>query len=258
MSCKNCRALERRMAEVERRLNNMFIRASAHKTESDEATIRVSDGSGFESGSVEYFQGRSGKNASWSPIDEGEQGLLLCPSGDPAQGIFLGGLPSQNSPAISANQDEQRTNFGDGSYMSYDRSSRSAVLNLGNNANITITTTDWTGDVNITGNVHITGMLDVTKTATVGASLTVGGGITFGKGVGGATRSARSASVLAGTGNIDLIGSITASEDIETTSGDLKVAGATDGKSRGFKEHTHTGNGPGSLTSIPSGFKTES
>ncbi len=209
MSCKNCRALERRMAEVERRLNNMIMRTSAHKTETDEATIRVKDGSGFESGSVEYFQGRSGKNATWSPIDEGEQGLLFCPSGDPAQGIFLGGLPSNNSPAISSNQDEMRTNFSDGSFMSYDRSSNSAVLNLGQNASITITSTDWTGDVNITGNVKIDGQLNVSQNTSIGQNLTVGGGISFG---GGGAR-ARSSAVLRGMGNIDLKGSITSTGD---------------------------------------------
>ncbi len=221
--------LERRMAEVERRLNNIIIRSSAIKTESGQASIRVADGSGFESGSVEYFQGRAGKNATWSPIDEGEQGLLFCPSGDPAQAVFLGGLPSKASPAISGNQNEQRTNFGDGSFMSYDRSSNSAILNLGQNANITIIKTDWAGDVNITGNVKIDGLLTVTKNTNIQQNLTVGGGITFGGGA------ARSSAVLRGTGNIDLKGSI-------TSTGDQKAGGISQ------INHTHTGDNGGNTS----------
>ncbi len=122
--------LEERIAELERRIANMLRRVSVSKTEAGTATVRVQDGSGFESGSVEVAQGRAGKNATWSPVDEGEQGLLFCPDGDTSQGVFMGGLPSDNSPAISTSQDEQRTNFGDGGYISYNRSSGAMNINL--------------------------------------------------------------------------------------------------------------------------------
>lgn len=130
--------LEKKVAEMERKINNMFMRVSVDKTEPGEATLRVKDESGIESGSVEYFQGRAGKNATWNPPDEGEQGILFCPSGDISSGIFLGGLPSDNSPAISANQDEARTNFGDGGYISYNRSSGAMTAKLVSSFNIEI------------------------------------------------------------------------------------------------------------------------
>ncbi len=129
---------EERHAETERRLNNMIVRASVSRAESGQAMIRAKDGSGIETGLIEYFQGRAGKNATWSPVDEGEQGFLFCPSGDLAQASFLGGLPSDNSPAISGDQEEERTNFGDGGYISYNRSSGAMNINLTTSAAINI------------------------------------------------------------------------------------------------------------------------
>lgn len=130
--------LERRVAELERIFSTMIRRVSVHKTESGQATIRVKDDSGFESGSVEYFQGRQGQTASWSPVDDGEQGLLFCPDGNPENGVFLGGLPSKNSPAISDNQDELRNNLGDGGFISYNRSTGEMNIQLMTKASIKI------------------------------------------------------------------------------------------------------------------------
>lgn len=69
---------------------------------------------------VPWFAPRAGKDRHWNPPEEGEVGLLLSPSGDLANGVFLPGLFSDGN----ANGDRaglDRRTYDDGTVIEYDR-----------------------------------------------------------------------------------------------------------------------------------------
>ncbi|MDR3429020.1 phage baseplate assembly protein V [Silvimonas sp.] len=71
---------------------------------------------------------RAGKTSSSSPLDIGEQVVLLCPSGDPAAAIVLGSLPSNDFPAPTTSETLHCTQYSDGAVISYDTASGSLTV----------------------------------------------------------------------------------------------------------------------------------
>lgn len=110
----------------------------------------------------------------WAP-SQGEQVILLSPSGDPAAAIALPGLYSDRFPCPEGGDNAQVTVHPDGARIAYDPDTHQldAVLPDGGKANVIAP-----GGLHITGDITITGKLHATDAATFDASVTVGDKLT--------------------------------------------------------------------------------
>lgn len=89
-------------AEAERRLMNVVRVGTIVAVDPGNARARVSFGGETESAWLPFTGGRAGGARVWSPPTVGEQVLILSPSGDTAQGVITGSIPSSSNPAPSS------------------------------------------------------------------------------------------------------------------------------------------------------------
>lgn len=83
------------------------------------AKVRVSSG-GLQTDWLQWREARAGSTTTWNPPTMGEQVVILCPGGDPAAGIVLAGLNSDDTPAPSDSPDKHVTQYPDGARIVYD------------------------------------------------------------------------------------------------------------------------------------------
>lgn len=130
-----------------------------------------------ESPALPWLAPRAGAIRVWFPPAEGEQVLVLCPEGDLAGAMVLGGLfcaanPRPDSTARALIQ------FDDGAVFTYDPESHQADVTLPAGGSLSIIAPGGVtieGDVVITGDVSIDGAMTASQTVT-GDEDVVGGG----------------------------------------------------------------------------------
>ena len=136
------------------------------------AMVRVSDGAGWTSAWVRWHSQAAGKARHWRAPSLNEQGALISPSGEPAQGTFVPGLYG-NAGAQPDNRDHVEVwRFDDGGSLVYDWQANTYTIDLpsgtatvkvgGSSAVVTddaITATAST--ITLAGAVQITGTLQV-------------------------------------------------------------------------------------------------
>ena len=146
------------------------------------AMVRVSDGAGWTSAWVRWHSQSAGKARHWRSPSLGEQGALISPSGEPAQGTFVPGLYG-NAGAQPDNRDHVEVwRFDDGGSLVYDWQAKSYTIDLptgsvavnvgGSSAVVTddaITAT--AANITLTGDVQVNGMLQVTGDILGGARI---------------------------------------------------------------------------------------
>ena len=94
------------------------------------ARVRVSDGAGWTSAWVRWHSQAAGKARHWRAPSLDEQGVLLSPSGEPAQGTFVAGLYG-NAGAPPDNREHVHVwRFDDGGSLVYDWQARSYSIEL--------------------------------------------------------------------------------------------------------------------------------
>ncbi|MCW6058242.1 phage baseplate assembly protein V [Pseudomonas fragariae (ex Marin et al. 2024)] len=137
---------------------------------------RVSDGD-WVSAWIRWHSLAAGKARHWRAPTLGEQGAVLSPSGDPAQGTFIPGLYG-NAGAPPDNRDHVEVwRFDDGGSLVYDWQAKSYTVNLPTGtvtvkvgASTVVVTDDsatvQSPSINLTGNVKIDGALLVTGNVT--------------------------------------------------------------------------------------------
>lgn len=137
---------------------------------------RVSDGD-WVSAWIRWHSLAAGKARHWRAPTLGEQGAILSPSGDPAQGTFIPGLYG-NAGAPPDNRDHVEVwRFDDGGSLVYDWQAKSYTVNLPTGtvtvkvgASTVVVTDDsatvQSASINLTGNVKIDGALLVTGNVT--------------------------------------------------------------------------------------------
>lgn len=137
------------------------------------AKVRVSDGAGWTSAWLRWHSQAAGKARHWRSPSLGEQGALISPSGEPAQGTFVPGLYG-NGGAQPDNRDHVEVwRFDDGGSLVYDWQAKSYTIELpsgtvtvkvGGSEVVVTDTAINAKSVNITleGMVQITGPLRVT------------------------------------------------------------------------------------------------
>lgn len=198
-------------AENSRKLENAVRLGHIVAVDAAAARCRVESG-GLTSDWLPWLAIRAGSDKSWWPPSEGEQVVLLCPGGNPAQGIALLGVYSDANAAPSASLDEVViASFRDGTVITYDTASHELAATVkgdvalsasgdvlaevqgdmsatvggtleasASSASIKAATIALTGEVTVTGNVHVSG--DVVA-GIVSLSTHVHGGVQNGGGM---------------------------------------------------------------------------
>ncbi|MFJ7144271.1 phage baseplate assembly protein V [Pseudomonas protegens] len=165
-------------AAHDRMIAGLIIPCSVVGVDLAGGTVRVSDGAGWTSAWVRWHSQAAGKARHWRAPSLGEQGALISPSGEPAQGTFVPGLYG-NAGAQPDNRDHVEVwRFDDGGSLVYDWQAKSYSINLpsgtvtiqvgGSSAVVTddsiagkALTILLAGEITLEGNVQIVGALSV-------------------------------------------------------------------------------------------------
>lgn len=94
------------------------------------AMVRVSDGSGWTSAWVRWHSQAAGKARHWRAPSLEEQGVLISPSGEPAQGTFVPGLYGNAGPAPDNRGHVEVWRFDDGGSLVYDWLAKTYTIEL--------------------------------------------------------------------------------------------------------------------------------
>lgn len=145
------------ITDLLRRLENLIRLGTIAAVDHVAARCTVSTG-GLSVPNLPWLALRAGDSSDWDPPTVGEQCILFSPSGEPALGVALVGLYSQQRPAPSNSATVRRRKYPDGAVIDYDHASHtlSATLPAGGKAQLTAP-----GGVTILGDVAITGSVTV-------------------------------------------------------------------------------------------------
>lgn len=181
--------------EIRRLIVNLIRKGSVYDVDlsKNPPMVRVSVGDpddadhpGLTTNWIPFLAARAGKTREWNPLTAGEQVLLFCPMGDPAQGVAVGGLFSDDAPAPSNSADKHLRTYPDGAAIEYDHAAHVLNVDLPAGANVNVTAP---GAVNVNTKeatvkaeaITLDGDVTVTKTMTVKGAFAFESGMT-GKG----------------------------------------------------------------------------
>lgn len=117
-------------AELYRLLANLVRIGTVFALDTDKAKLRIKDGAGFESGWISWGTERAGDDKNWQPYSLGEQLVIICPCGDPAQAIVLCALYSSANPAPSSNANSTEKYTADGASFVHNKDTGVLTINL--------------------------------------------------------------------------------------------------------------------------------
>lgn len=117
-------------AQLDRMLAGLVIPCYVVGVDLVAAKVRVTDGGDWTSAWVRWHAIAAGKARHWRAPSMGEQGVLVSPSGEPAQGTFVPGLYG-NAGAPPDNRDHVEVwRFDDGGSLVYDWAANSYTIKL--------------------------------------------------------------------------------------------------------------------------------
>jgi len=147
------------LAEQVRQLNSVALKGTVEQTDYAMARVRVRSGDTL-TGWIPWMTSRAGGDVDWSAPEIGEQVMVLCPSGDPANGVVLGAIYQTAHPANANKETIRRTTFDDGAVIEYDRENHALKVILPDNASVALSSSGGTMAVDLQGGITIKG--DVT------------------------------------------------------------------------------------------------
>lgn len=109
--------------DMERRLADMISLGTIAATDyskKNKPRVRVKIGK-RTTGWLPFTTGSAGGNGEWNPLEQGEQVVLACPSGDLAQAIVIARVNSNNAEAPDDNPDVTARTWKDGAREEYNR-----------------------------------------------------------------------------------------------------------------------------------------
>jgi phage baseplate assembly protein V len=158
----------RALAELERTRANLIQVGTVTEVDYSKARAKVLL-AGLETAWLPWTTTRAGGDRTWASPEVSEQVLVVCPDGDPAQGVIAGSIYQAQWSAPAASGDVTRTVYSDGAVTEYDRAAHAMAVTLPSGGRLTVTAP---GGVTITGNVTVTGSIASTGNLTVTGSIT--------------------------------------------------------------------------------------
>jgi phage baseplate assembly protein V len=123
------------MNESLRLLLNLVRKGTVLAVDYDKALCRVATGE-LETNWLPWLTLAAGKTLTWEPPEEGEQILLVCPGGDPAEGVVLRGLYADDNAPPSNKPTTHMRLFPDAARIEYDHDSHELVVDLPDGATV--------------------------------------------------------------------------------------------------------------------------
>jgi len=175
------------VGQLDRLMSSLVIPCYVVAVDLAAARVRVSDGGDWTSAWVRWHALAAGKARHWRAPSLYEQGALISPSGEPAQGTFVPGLYG-NAGAPPDNRDHVEVwRFDDGGSLVYDWQAKSYTITLpsgtvtikvgGSTAVVTDNAVNVTsGQITLKGAVKIDGALHVTGNITGAGTIMDAGG----------------------------------------------------------------------------------
>ncbi|MFP3863251.1 phage baseplate assembly protein V [Pseudomonas capeferrum] len=118
------------LAQLDRMMAGLVIPCYVVGVDLVAGKVRVSDGGDWTSAWVRWHALAAGKARHWRVPSLDEQGVLVSPSGEPAQGTFVPGLYG-NAGAQPDNRDHVEVwRFDDGGSLVYDWAAKSYTIKL--------------------------------------------------------------------------------------------------------------------------------
>jgi phage baseplate assembly protein V len=155
-------------ADLSRRLENLIRLGTIAAVDPVAKRCRVQTGD-LETDWLRWFALRAGEDRTWDPPSEGEQCMLFSPSGEPALGVVLVGLYSDQFDAPDDNPNRRRRTYRDGAVVEYDTETHTLRATLPAAGNVELVAP---GGVFIVGDVSIVGSLSATEGATITGTIT--------------------------------------------------------------------------------------
>lgn len=104
-------ALEKRIEQLDRRLNNTLREAKVVEVDAGKGLAKV-EAHGLKSGWSPWLA-RAGDILEWEPPTVGERVMFISPTGEPGQGVILQGGYSNQFPQPSTDKGERLIKLGD-------------------------------------------------------------------------------------------------------------------------------------------------
>ena len=117
-------------AQMDRMLAGLLIPCYVVAVDLVDAKVRVTDGGDWTSAWVRWHSLAAGKARHWRAPSIGEQGMLVSPSGEPAQGTFVPGLYGNAGPPPDNRDHVEVWRFDDGGSLVYDWAANSYTIKL--------------------------------------------------------------------------------------------------------------------------------
>jgi phage baseplate assembly protein V len=115
--------------EINRQILNLIRKGAIMAVDHDAEMCRVSSGE-LQTNWIRWLSLAAGQTTDWNPPTVGEQVLLLCPGGDPADGVALRGIYSDTAPAPSHSPTTHTRKFPDGAVIEYDHEAHGLTATL--------------------------------------------------------------------------------------------------------------------------------
>ncbi|MBX9298771.1 phage baseplate assembly protein V [Chromobacterium vaccinii] len=181
-------------ADHSRRLESLIRFGTIAEVDHAARRVRVQSG-GLTSNWLPWGARRAGQTRDWDPPTEGEQVVLLCPSGDPAGGVVLLALYSDAFDAPSSSPDEHLRVYPDGARILYNHATsaltvsgiKTATVQAAERVTLDAPETLITGNVTINGRMTVLGDVLAKAKATVSGLLSYLAGMSGQGGAGGAS-----------------------------------------------------------------------
>ena len=132
MPCMDTNEIHRRILNIIRK--GVVIDVS-HAATPPKCQISMGD---LDSNWLPWLTPAAGGTREWNPPTVGEQVLVLCPGGDPAQGFVLHGLFSENKWPPSFSPDTHTRRYPDDALIEYDHATHSLTAELPEGATVTL------------------------------------------------------------------------------------------------------------------------
>ncbi|OHV85803.1 phage baseplate assembly protein V [Ensifer sp. LCM 4579] len=129
---------DKRLADLERRISNGAVIGTISQVDHEKGRYRVKSGE-LESDWIPKTETRAGKTKVYSSYEEGEQVIVLSPSGDLSQGVIVGAVATQETQAADKGN-IHRTVYPDGTVVEYDHEAKALKTTIaeGGSFNIAI------------------------------------------------------------------------------------------------------------------------
>lgn len=166
--------------EIIRLILNLVRKGTILAVDHDAAKCRVTSGA-LSTNWLPWVALAAGETRDWNPPTKGEQVLLICPGGDPADGLVLRGLYSTDAPAPSTKPTFHTRAYPDGAVIEYDHAAHAMTARFPEGASVLIVSPSSVEVRTAAAKVVADTVILDTPNATITGDLRVDGAISAGQ-----------------------------------------------------------------------------